>query len=67
MKDVFSGLIPLSTLDDDLRYEGDSWQEQTHSRQDYGEDEMFQCQWLNFLLLLFLIEWIHIYQQTSLK
>ena len=28
--------IPLTTLDDDLRYEGDCRQEQTHSQEDQG-------------------------------
>ena len=58
-------IIPLTTVDDDLRYEGESWQEQAHNQEDYGEVEMFHCQWLNFLLLIFLFEWSFIYQQTS--
>ena len=66
MKDVCSLLIPLTTVDDDLRYEGDSWQKHTHNQDNQGEVEMFHCQWLNFLLLFFLFEWSLIYQQTSL-
>ena len=58
--------IPLTTLDDDLHYEAEGWEDQTHNQDDQGEVEMFHCQWLNFLLLFFLFEWSLIYQQTSL-
>ena len=57
---------PLKTLDDDLRYEGDSWQEQTHNQEDQGQVKMFHCQWLNFLILFFFFELDFVDQQTSL-
>ena len=65
MKDVCSLLIPLTTVDDDLRYEGESWQEQTNKQEDQGQVEMFHCQWFNFLVPFFLFEWNLIDQLTS--
>ena len=60
-------LFLLFPLEDDLRYEGDSWEDQTYQQEDQGEVEMLQSKWLELLLLLVFLEWSFIYQQTSLE
>ena len=59
--------IPLNKLDDDLQYEGYPWQDQTHSQDDQGQDEMFYSEWLKCLLFFFFFEWNFIHHQTSLE
>ena len=58
--------IPLTTVDDDLRYEDDSWQDQTHNQDDQREVEMFHSQDFKFFLLFFFFESNFVDHQTSL-
>ena len=60
-------IIALSKLEDDLRYEGESWQDQTHSQDDQGQDEMLHSEWLKWLLFSFFFEWNFVDHQTSLE
>ena len=46
-------MILLKTLEDDLRYEEESGEEQTSPQEDQGEDEMLHSEWLQWLLHLF--------------
>ena len=53
-------IIPLYTIDDDLRYEGDCWEDQANRQDGQGQDEMFQSEWLKWLNLFFFFEWNYI-------
>ena len=64
---VSSLLIPLTTLEYYLHYEGDSWQEETHNQEDQGEVEMFQSEWIKWLLLFFFLVSNFIHHKTSLE
>ena len=54
-------------FEDDLCYETESWQEETPWQDDEGEVEMFQSEWLKWILLLFLSEVNFTHNQTSLE
>ena len=55
-------IIPLYTIDDDLRYEGDCWEDQANRQDGQGQDEMLQSEWLKRLNLFFFLEWIFSHQ-----
>ena len=42
-------IIPLYTIDDDLRYEGDCWQDQSSKQNDQRQVEMLQSEDLQWL------------------
>ena len=46
-------LHSLTTLDDDLHYEEDTWEDQTSHQEAQGEVEVFHSEWLNMLNLFF--------------
>ena len=64
---VSSLLIPLTTLEYYLHYEGDSWQEETHNQDEKREVEMFHSQDFKFLFLFFFLVSNFVDQQTSLE
>ena len=54
-------------IDDDLCYEGNSWQDMTKWQDDQGQDEILHFERFRWLLLFFFFEWNFICQQTSLE
>ena len=59
----YYSIIHLYTPDDDLRYEGDCWEDQAHRQDGQWQDEMLQSERLKWLLLfIFFLESKFFYQ-----